>query len=109
VASELGTDDDFIGHAGSDDFILITNNRAAPLIKQRMKQRFAAESLAHYAFADRARGYISGATADGKETRLPLMTLSVGLISAHEQSFADIREITEVAAEARRLDELAPA
>jgi hypothetical protein len=37
------------------------------------------------------------------------MTLSVGLISAHEQSFADIREITEVAAEARRLDELAPA
>jgi hypothetical protein len=32
------------------------------------------------------------------------MTLSVGMVSPNEHSFADIREITELAAEARRQD-----
>jgi hypothetical protein len=32
------------------------------------------------------------------------MTLSIGLVSPSRQSFADIREITELAAEARRQD-----
>jgi hypothetical protein len=32
------------------------------------------------------------------------MTLAVGMVSPAQQSFSDIREITELAAEARRLD-----
>ena len=41
--------------------------------------------------------------------KVPFMTLSVGIISPSQQSFADIREITELAAEARRQDSLAAA
>ena len=37
------------------------------------------------------------------------MTLSIGLISAGQQPFSDIREISEAAAEARRLDSPAAA
>jgi PleD family two-component response regulator len=107
VVNELGTEADFIGQAGSDNFIVITNIRAAPSIKQRIKDRFAAESLAHYTFTDRERGFILAPAAEGADTRLPFMTLAVGLISPREHPFADIREITEVAAEARRLDSLA--
>ena len=32
------------------------------------------------------------------------MTLAVGIVSPSQQQFADIREITELAAEARRQD-----
>jgi hypothetical protein len=32
------------------------------------------------------------------------MTMSIGIVSPSVQSFADIREITELAAEARRQD-----
>lgn len=35
-----------------------------------------------------------------------LMDLSVGVVSPNEYQFADIREITELAAEARRLDKV---
>jgi len=38
----------------------------------------------------------------GKLQRAPLMALAVGLIHSDSAEFADIREITEVAAEARR-------
>lgn len=104
VVNELGTNEDFIGHASGGNFIVITNEKAASLIKQRVKDRFASEILAHYTFLDRTRGYIQ--VPQGQETgqRVAFMTLSVGIVSPRQQTFADIRELTEVAAEARRLD-----
>src|SRR5512133_3035553 len=43
VVDELGTPDDFIGHAGSENFVVITRGEAAAAIKQRVKERFATE------------------------------------------------------------------
>jgi PleD family two-component response regulator len=109
VVDELGTSDDFIGHAGSDNFIIITNSAAAPRIKQRVKERFAAEIQTHYNFMDRQQGFMQAPRADGGTERMPFMTMSVGIISPSQYAFADIREITELAAEARRQDSLAAA
>ena len=53
---------------------------------------------------DRGRGFIEAPRADAAPERIPLMTLSIGLISAGQQQFSDIREISEAASEARRLD-----
>jgi DNA-binding response OmpR family regulator len=104
-----GTSDDFIGHAGSDNFIIITNNQAAPLIKQNIKERFAAEVLTLYNFTDRQQGYMAVIKPNGETEKAPFMTMAVGIISPSKQTFADIREITELAAEARRQDSLAAA
>ncbi|HEX2696226.1 MAG TPA: response regulator [Anaerolineales bacterium] len=109
VVDELGTNRDFIGHAGGDNFIVITNNESAPAIRQRVKERFANEVLTHYNFIDRQQGFIQAPKADGQTEKVPFMTMAVGLISPSQQSFADIREITELAAEARRQDSLAAA
>jgi DNA-binding response OmpR family regulator len=109
IVDELGSKDDFIGHAGSDNFIVITNNTSAPLIKQRIKDRFTTEILTHYNFMDRQQGFMQAVKPNGTTEKVPFMTLSVGIISPSQQSFADIREITELAAEARRQDSLAAA
>ena len=106
VVDHLGTASDFIGHSGTDNFILITNNEAAPLIKQNIKERFAAEVLTHYNFIDRQQGFMTVPKPKGVTEKVPFMTMSVGVISPSNQSFADIREITELAAEARRQDSL---
>jgi GGDEF domain-containing protein len=103
VVDEHGTSTDFIGHAGGDNFIIISMEDKASLIKQRLKERFAEEVLTHYNFIDRQQGYIVSETNDGP-ANVPFMTLSVGIISPNDQPFADIREITELAAEARRKD-----
>jgi PleD family two-component response regulator len=104
VVDELGTNSDFIGHAGGDNFIIITTNEKAPAIKERLKQRFDQEVQTHYNFMDRQQGFVQAPSADGSTFKVPFMTMSVGLVSPSEQSFADIREITELAAEARRQD-----
>jgi diguanylate cyclase (GGDEF)-like protein len=103
IVDEHGTSTDFIGHAGGDNFVIISTENAAPQIKNRLKERFAEEVLTHYNFIDRQQGYIVSETNDGPQN-VPFMTLSVGVISPNDQPFADIREITELAAEARRKD-----
>jgi PleD family two-component response regulator len=102
VVDEVGTENDFIGHAGGDNFIIITTQEDSESIQKRVTERFANEVLAHYTFIDRERGYIVTEAGDGSEQRTGLMTLALGEVSPSKYDFADIREITELAAEARR-------
>jgi PleD family two-component response regulator len=104
VVDELGTINDFIGHAGGDNFIIITAEESASIIKKRLKDRFAEEVLSHYNFMDREQGYIMSTDRSGQLIQTPLMRLAVGIVAPSQHQFADIREITELAAEARRHD-----
>jgi PleD family two-component response regulator len=104
VVDEFGTTSDFIGHAGGDNFIIITKEEKADAIKTRLKDRFDNEVQMHYNFMDRQQGFVQAPTADGTTVKVSFMTMSVGIVSPSAHSFADIREITELAAEARRQD-----
>jgi diguanylate cyclase (GGDEF)-like protein len=104
IVDELGTTSDFIGHAGGDNFIIITTDEKASGIKLRLKERFNKEVQTHYNFIDREQGFMQTPAGDGAAARKPFMTVSVGIVSPSKDSFADIREITELAAEARRQD-----
>jgi len=104
VVDKLGTLDDFIGHAGGDNFVVITTESTASAMRQQLKTRFNEEILTHYNFMDRQQGYILANNTEGKPEQTPLMTMAVGVVSPSKYMFADIREITELAAEARRQD-----
>jgi PleD family two-component response regulator len=103
VVDEFGSSNDFIGHPGSENFVIITTEAHATAIKNRLKSRFAEEVKAHYSFIDRERGYIVSRGPDSDDIQTPLMTLAVGVVSS-TQDISDIREITELAAESRRND-----
>lgn len=104
VVDEIGTPSDFIGHPGGDNFIIITQESKADAMKARLKERFNQEVQTHYNFIDRQQGFVNAPAVDGTTVKVPFMTMSVGVISPSVNSFADIREITELAAEARRQD-----
>jgi diguanylate cyclase (GGDEF)-like protein len=106
LVDELGSPSDFIGHAGGDNFIVITSEQAANALYTRLKNRFSQEVQTHYNFMDRQQGYMMATNKDGQTEKVPLMTLSLGVVSPRQQSFSDIREITELAAEVRRKDSL---
>ncbi len=108
VVDNLGTSDDFVGHAGGDNFIVITTEEAANAIRQKLKSRFKEEVLSHYNFMDRQQGFILAPDENGTSQQTPLMTLAVGAVAPSTHIFADIREITELAAEERRKDSSQP-
>ena len=102
AVDEFGTPNDFIGHAGGDNFIIISTDEAARKTIKVIKERFDEEVQTHYNFMDREQGFVQTPNADGEMIQSPLMTMTAGVVSPKEHRFADIREITEMAAEARR-------
>lgn len=102
VIDETGTTNDYVGHPGRDNFVIITHAPDAEKLKQRLVDRFDDEVKQHYSFIDREREYILAPTSDDGEKQTPLMTLSVGAVSTRTHQFSDIREVTELAAENRR-------
>jgi DNA-binding response OmpR family regulator len=106
VLDEIGTMNDFIGHAGGDNFIVITAEEFAEQIRQRLIERFDEEVQTHYSFLDREQGFIMASGPDGASVPVPLMTMTAGVVSPSQHEFADIREITELAAEARRRENI---
>ncbi len=104
VVDEVGNLSDFIGHAGGDNFIIITTDEKAEAIKSRLKERFDKEVQTHYNFMDRQQGFIQSPATDGTTVKVPFMNMLIGVVSPTQHSFADIREITELSAEARRQD-----
>ncbi|MEM7330515.1 MAG: response regulator [Chloroflexota bacterium] len=101
VVDELGTVDDFIGHPSNDTFILITTTENIQTLVEKIRTRFNEGILSHYNFMDREQGGIELPNGD----IAPLMKLSIGVVSEKSQQFSDIREITEMAAELRRIDQ----
>ncbi|RLC90047.1 MAG: response regulator [Chloroflexi bacterium] len=102
VVEELGTAEDFIGHIGGDDFIIITQRGLVEQLKAELHKRFNENVGTHYDFMTRMQGYLTIKDAAGNETQVPLMTLNIGVLTEDDGPFTDIREITEVASEARR-------
>ena len=100
VDDDLGTLNDFIGHATSNTFVLVTMSDNISTVVSELRQKFDEGILSHYSFIDREQGGIM--QPDGN--LVPLMKLSIGIVSERTQRFSDIREITETAAEMRRLD-----
>ena len=104
IVDELGTPNDFIGHAGGDNFIIISTDEATPKVIETLKERFDTEVQTHYNFMDREQGFVQITNAEGGVDKSPLMIMKAGTVSPKEHRFSDIREITEMAAEARRKD-----
>lgn len=102
VVDELGTPDDYAGHPGRDNFVVVTHSSQAAALTERLAARFADEVKQHYSFIDRERGYILVPDGARGEKQVPLMTLAAGTVSTETHRFSDIREITELAAEDRR-------
>jgi PleD family two-component response regulator len=98
----LGTPNDFIGHIGGDDFIVITEKRLIRPIVKDLMNRFADGIGTHYDFKARQQGYIVVRDKHGNEQKVGLMELAIGIITSDDGPFTDIREITEAAATARR-------
>ncbi|MGQ9908581.1 MAG: GGDEF domain-containing response regulator [Candidatus Flexifilum sp.] len=102
IIDEYGSPDDYPGHPGRDNFILVTHAADPDTLRERLIARFDDEVRQHYSFIDRERGYILVPDPVYGERQVPLMSLSVGSVSTLTHRFSDIREITELAAEDRR-------
>lgn len=93
IMSQHSASDDFLGHAGDDQFVIITSDAMASDLRNDLRVRFDEEIKSHYSFRERERGFMSLRNQDGTETQVALMTLVVRTTSSQDGPFSDIREL----------------
>lgn len=89
----------FVGHIGGDDFIF---NLSLPYLEaccDEIIQLFDELIPFQYTTEDRQAGYFLGKDRRGNVHRIPLMTLSIGVVTNQIQEFAHTGQVSELAAE----------
>ncbi len=97
--AEAGSESDFIGHIGGDDFVYISDAEAVVPICEHFIREFDALIPSFYSEEDRAQGFIVGADRYGQDRQFSLMTVSIAVVSDARREIYSAVEIARVAAE----------
>jgi len=68
TVDQMGTAEDFIGHVGGDDFIIITQGDRVTAMAEALTKRFDAEVGTHYDFKSRQQGFVVYTGQDEKNS-----------------------------------------
>jgi diguanylate cyclase (GGDEF)-like protein len=102
AAQEIGGADVFIGHIGGDDFVFASDDAIADRISQRIIDLFDQTAPAFYSPEDRVAGFIVGKDRQGNETRVGMMSISIGVVSNMAQKITHVAQIGEIGAELKK-------
>jgi CheY-like chemotaxis protein len=102
VVYEYGNTDDFVGHVGGDDFIVLTTPVRVQMLCSHIWKKYREESVALYRPEDLRRGSISGVDRKGRPYQFPLVSLSIGVVNNQIQQPRSIQEVSYLVAEAKR-------
>ncbi|MCL1971561.1 MAG: response regulator [Endomicrobia bacterium] len=92
-------EDDFVGHIGGDDFVMITSPKKAEELAQKFIDKFDADIYNFYDETDRRNGYIMSIDRQYNKKSFPIMTVSVAIISTEVSSLSHFADISKRAAE----------
>jgi len=94
-----GAADDFVGHIGGDDFVVITVPDRMRIIGEEIIANFDRRIPEFYDDGDRKNGYILGKSRQGVEMKFPLITISIAIVTNERRALANPLETSEIAAE----------
>jgi len=89
----------FVGHIGGDDFIYNVPVKHLEVCCDEILHVFDELIPYQYSEEDRQAGYFLGKDRRGAIHRIPLMTLSIGVVTNHNREFSHTAEISSLAGE----------
>ena len=89
----------FVGHIGGDDFIFVIPAADIAPVCSEIIHIFDALIPLQYSEQDRRAGYFFGKDRRGQLHRVPLMTLSIGIVTSRTRRFTHPAQVSELATE----------
>jgi len=100
----FGSDKDFVGHEGGDDFLLLTSPEKAGYIADYIIKEFDTSVTNLYQKEDLARGYIEAKSRDGdRMAKFPVMTISLAGVSNVKKEIVSYSQLSNIAAEIKKV------
>ncbi|MFA4842459.1 MAG: response regulator [Candidatus Omnitrophota bacterium] len=103
AAQTQGRPEDFIGHIGGDDFVVVTTPQVVDKVCQKIIADFEKSAPSFYNEADRKKGYIVANDRKGKEQKIPLLSISIGVVTNVYRKIFHVGQIGEIGAELKEM------
>jgi len=97
-----GSPEDFVGHEGGDDFIIVTTPVRAQEVADYICGEFDKRIVALYSQEDLEKGHIMALSRDGTVKKFPIMTISLAGVSNEYREINSYAEVTNIAAEVKK-------
>lgn len=102
TVTSSGGKDDFVGHVGGDDFMVVTTPAYAEQIAQGIIARFDTTIPNFYFAEDRARGFIDTLDRQGNTFRAPIMSVAIAIVNNEQKELAHPLQVSDLAAEVKK-------
>ena len=94
-----GTPEDFVGHIGGDDFVVITTPEAVDAVTHAIVTEAKTTFTALYDPETQRRGYLEGTDRHGQPAQFPLLSASIAVVTNTRRTLTHIAEIAQIGAE----------
>ena len=98
-----GTEQDFVGHIGGDDFVLITIPDLADAVCNQIIRDFDAMVPTLYEERERGQGYVLQTTRTGQTTKIPLLAISIALVTNTHRPITHPGQVSSLGAELKKV------
>ena len=102
AAEKLGSKDDFIGHIGGDDFVLVTNPIRAEFMAKYIIDEFDKGAVFLLNEEDVKRGYFEVRNRQGEIARVTLMSITIALVVSTDDKIQHFAEINDIASDLKK-------
>jgi diguanylate cyclase (GGDEF)-like protein len=103
VTRECGQKDDFVGHIGGDDFVVLTTPEKYLVVAEKIIELFDGSIQGFYDAEDRKQGYIVSSDRNNNIQKFPFMTISLAVISTANTKITHYGQLSQTAAELKKL------
>ncbi len=98
----FGTDNDFIGHIGGDDFVFVTTPEYIVPICQNLIKAFDTEVPLYYNDKDKTTGYIETTDRQGRVCKFPLMSISIAVVTNEKREITHYAKLVDILSELKK-------
>jgi diguanylate cyclase (GGDEF)-like protein len=98
----FGNPDDFVGHIGGDDFIMVSTPDKAEKICKEVIEEFDEKVLSFYNEEDRNRGCITTKNRRGEIDTFPLMSISLAIVTNEKREINSYVEVGDIASDIKK-------
>ena len=102
IKKEYGTPEDFLGHIGGDDFVIICSPERIQKICTQIIEEFDKGIIAHYDPEDAKKGFIISIDRNDKPAIFGIMTVSLAVVNTDRTLVRDPMEISQKVAELKQ-------
>lgn len=102
TVKHYGREQDFVGHIGGDDFVVITEPSRVEKMCEAVIHEFDAAIPNFYDEEDRKRGYIISKDRKDVEQPFPFVTVSIAVVTNQKRNISNPMQVAEISAQLKQ-------